>query len=192
VIPDSVIGVYFYRVRVGAAHCSGKMHLVRQRAVRGRACRMARDSNRAGRLSRAAGQRRCAMPITCDFRPDAKLAIFVHVGIVPDDEFLSSYRSFLEDPRFDPSFNLLVDLRRTSSTPRSSGALRTLAQFIRGVFRHNAVRPKVAVIAPEDLSFGLARMYEAFSESVLWEFAVFRAADAALAWLGAPEELMDN
>lgn len=133
------------------------------------------------------------MPITCTIRSDATLAIFVHVGVVPDEEFLTSYRGFLEDPRFDRSFNLLVDLRRTSSSPRSSEALRTLAGFIRGVFTDdNTVRPKVAVVAPSDLSFGLARMYEAFSDSVRWDFAVFRAPDAALAWLRAPMSLMEE
>jgi hypothetical protein len=132
------------------------------------------------------------MPITCDLMPDAGLAIFIHVGVVPDDEFLSSYRGFLEDPNFDNSFNLLVDLRRTCSSSRSTRALRALAEFIRGVYTDNTTRPKVAVVAPKDLSFGLARMYEVFSDSVLWDFAVFRAPDTALAWLRVPENLMED
>ncbi len=52
--------------------------------------------------------------------------------------------------------------------------------------------PKVAVVAPNDLSFGLARMYDAFAGSIPWDFVAFRAVDAALAWLSAPENLMDN
>jgi hypothetical protein len=35
-------------------------------------------------------------------------------------------------------------------------------------------------------------MYEFFSSTVTWEFAVFRAADAALTWLGLSENLMDD
>jgi hypothetical protein len=132
------------------------------------------------------------MPITCQFKPDARLIIFVHVGVVPDEEFLSSYRAFYKDPRFDKSFNLLVDLRRTDSSVRSSEALRKLADFIRGALAISKARPKVAVIAPEDLSFGLARMSQVFSDTVPWDFAVFRAPDAALAWLRVPENLMDD
>jgi hypothetical protein len=55
-----------------------------------------------------------------------------------------------------------------------------------------AEKPKVAVVAPEDVSYGLARMYEGFTNDVPWEFVVFRAAAAALAWLGLPENLMDD
>jgi hypothetical protein len=54
------------------------------------------------------------------------------------------------------------------------------------------MRPRVAVVAPKDLSFGLARMYDAFADSIPWNFVVFRAMDAALAWLGLPEDLMDS
>lgn len=132
------------------------------------------------------------MPITCDFRPDVKLAVFSQVGVVPDDEFLSSYRRFLQDPRLSKSFNLLVDLRRTCSSSRSSGALRKLAEFMQEMYTDKTVLPKVAVIAPEDLSFGLARMYEVFTSHLSWDFAVFRAPDVALAWLRAPENLLDH
>lgn len=132
------------------------------------------------------------MPITCDIKPDAKLVIFAHVGVVPDDEFLSSYRRFLKDPRFNKSFNLLVDLRRTNSSSRSSIALCTLAEFMQEVFTNNTTPPKIAVVAPKDLSFVMAHLYEVFSDSVLWDFTIFRALDAALAWLGAPENLMED
>jgi len=132
------------------------------------------------------------MPITCQFKPDARLVIFAHVGVVPDDEFLASYNAFYEDPRFDKSFNLLVDLRRTDSSVRSSEALHKLANFVRRELASTAARPKIAVVAPEDISFGLARMYEVLSDTVPWDFAVFRAPDAALAWLRVPENVMDD
>ena len=38
-------------------------------------------------------------------------------------------------------------------------------------------------MAPADNPFGLARMYEALSARVPWEFRVFRDEDSALAWL---------
>jgi hypothetical protein len=38
----------------------------------------------------------------------------------------------------------------------------------------------------------MARVYEAFSDLVPVDFNVFRAADAALAWLGMPENFMDD
>jgi hypothetical protein len=35
-------------------------------------------------------------------------------------------------------------------------------------------------------------MYEAFADSIPWDFVVFRAVDTALAWLRAPQDLLDN
>ncbi|UCF93005.1 MAG: hypothetical protein JSW39_02280 [Desulfobacterales bacterium] len=132
------------------------------------------------------------MPITYQLKPDERLVLLVHVGAVSDDEFLSFYKALYEDTQFDKSFNLLVDLRQTESAVRSAGALNEFADFMRGQFVDTTARSKVAVVAPEDISFGLARMYEVFSGDVPWEFAVFRAAEAASAWLGLSENLMNG
>jgi SpoIIAA-like len=132
------------------------------------------------------------MPITYHFKPDARLVILAHIGLVPDDEFLSFYKSFYEDSRLDKSFNILIDLRRTESSARSPSAMQESVDFIRQQFVHTGARPKVAVVAPEDVSFGLARMCEVFSDAAPWEFEVFRSADDALIWLDAAKNLMDE
>ena len=130
------------------------------------------------------------MPITYQLNPDERLVILVHAGVVTDDEFMSFYEALFEDTRFDESFNLLVDLRRAESSVRSAAILNKFANFIRRQYESSTAAPKVAVVAPEDISFGLARMYEAFSKEVPWEFEVFRAIEAALAWLGLSDNLM--
>ena len=132
------------------------------------------------------------MPIRCYFKPEEKLVVFIHLGVISDDEFLSSYKAFHQDPRFEKSFNLLVDLRHAESSTRSPSALREISDFRHQWFPQTAVRPKIAVIAPKDLSFGLARMYESYSDTDPAKFVVFRAVDAALAWLGLPESLIDD
>jgi len=130
------------------------------------------------------------MPIELHIRPEHHLVILVHVGATPDDEFLAFYRSLYESDTFDSSMNQLVDLRQADSQSRSPEVLRQFAGFIKSTLEDDGVYPKIAVVAPRDLSFGLARMYQAFAASVPWDFAVFRAMDAALAWLGLPEDLM--
>jgi hypothetical protein len=132
------------------------------------------------------------MPITVHIRPDDRLVVLAHAGPVQDDEFLSSYRTLFDDARYDKSFNVLVDLRRAESAVRSPEVLRDLAEFVKPRFENTQAIPMVAVVAPEDISFGLARMYEAFSDPVSWEFKVFRSAEEALLWLGLPEALVDD
>jgi hypothetical protein len=111
---------------------------------------------------------------------------------VTDDEFLGYYKSMVESDLFSTTMNLLIDLRHTDSSQRTGHALREFADFVTTKYADTSSRPKVAVIAPNDLSFGLARMYEVFADSIPWDFVVFRSVDTALAWLRAPEDLMDG
>ena len=129
------------------------------------------------------------MTIESHVRPEHNMAIFVHTGRVPDDEFLAFYKSFFESDAFKPPMNLLVDLRETNSSSRSPEALLRFAELVEAKLADITASTKVAVVAPKDLSFGLARMYEVLSDSVHWNFVVFRAMDAVLAWLGLPEDL---
>jgi len=129
------------------------------------------------------------MPITCEPRPDENLVIFRHVGEVTDIEFLTFYKRFFEDSNVSSALNLLVELQQTSSTPRSVGALRLLSEFLHGKFAGRPEQRRIAVVAPQHLSFGLARMYEVFSACLSWEFVVFRDHEAALPWLGIPERI---
>lgn len=132
------------------------------------------------------------MPINYHLKPENRLAIVVHSGTVSDKEFLSFYKSLYQDSGFDKSFNLLVDLSKAESSARSSSALYEQADMIRKQYADTAAKPRVAVVAPKDLSFGLARMYETFSSEMSWEFAIFRTDKAALDWLGLPEDLMKD
>lgn len=132
------------------------------------------------------------MPIKFYFRPNEKLVISVHVGTVNDDEFIASYKGLFESDRFDSSMNLLIDLRKADSSQRSTDALLQLAFLAQTTYQDSSAQPKVAVVAPEALSFGLARMAEAFSHKVPWDFAVFYSEVEALAWLGVPDDLLND
>ena len=132
------------------------------------------------------------MTIEYNISPEYNLIIIVHKRTIKDDEFLAFYRSLFKSDSFDPSMNFLVDLRETDSTPRTSDALRQFAEFARRILGDAGTPQKVAVVAPNDISFGLARMYEVLSNDVPWDFVVFRSMEAALAWLGVPEDLINR
>lgn len=123
------------------------------------------------------------MPITFEPQPDLQLVVIRHVGDIPDDEMLDFYRGFLAGPDAAQYLNLLVHLEETRSSGRSSQALRALAQLLEGESAGGEMHRRVAVVAPTDHSFGLARMYEALSGRIPWEFRVFRDVTAAREWL---------
>ncbi len=130
------------------------------------------------------------MPITMNPKPEHRLIILTHTGMISDNEFNDFYWRFFHSDTFSNSMNLLIDLRETDSRPRSAVTLHQFAGFVRERLDELSICPKVAVVAPKSLSYGLARMYQSYSDSVPWEFVVFRAVDAALAWLDVPEDLV--
>jgi hypothetical protein len=132
------------------------------------------------------------MAIECRTLAEHKLVILKHVGTIPDDEFLDFYKKLFKSDTFDPTMNLLVDLREADSTSRSSEVLFQLAEFAKSTLSDVPTKPKVVVIAPKELSFGLAKMYEAFSYMVPWEFVVFHSTDTALEWLDLPDDLLNS
>ena len=132
------------------------------------------------------------MPITCQLIQGERLAIFTHVGLVSDDEFLDRYRASFEDPQFDTSYDLLVDLRQTNSSVRGTKVLSQLAEYMWQLYAEAKSAPKVAVLAPGQLSFGLARMFESFSHDVKINFRVFRTAKSGLTWLERPPDLLPS
>jgi hypothetical protein len=132
------------------------------------------------------------MPISFHFRPEYNLVICAQIGKVDDEEFLASYTRLFNGNRYDPTMNLLVDLSRADSSERSGFVLQNFAAFVQKRLEENKTKPMVAVIAPRDVSFGLARMYEALANMIPWNFVVFRTAGEALAWMALPPDFMDD
>lgn len=133
------------------------------------------------------------MPITYTIRPDLRLIVITHTGIVEDEEFIQAYARLSCDEKFDITYNRLVDLRNTDSRVRSTEALRRLAKIDEA--QHEGIIspvPKTAVIAPSDLSYGLTRMYNAMSSDAVREFAVFKTAEEGLAWLDLPSDVLSG
>ncbi len=131
------------------------------------------------------------MPIKHSINKEHQLIVSVHVGTIPDEEFLRSYDNLFEDAAFNEHYNLLIDLRRATSGERSTAALRSLSSAVGHRYRKAETAPKTAIIAPTDISYGLGRMYQSFVDTVPGEVVIFRAADAALAWLGVPSTVLD-
>lgn len=58
-----------------------------------------------------------------------------------------------------------------------------LQALAKATARHRPAGARAAVLATDDLAFGLSRMYEAFVGDTSDRFRVFRAREEALSWL---------
>ncbi len=132
------------------------------------------------------------MPIRFYVDRDLRLVVAVHIGPVPDAEFLAAYEKLYADPDFDLSFDILVDLRKAESVSRSAAALQSLASSIVPRYERSKSPIKLVFVAKTDVSYGMSRMFQAFADTLPGESMVFRTMDEALDWLGAPPDAVDR
>ncbi len=77
----------------------------------------------------------------------------------------------------------LVDHTPAEHTDYTIADVRALARWDHALSNHTRKGIAVAVVAPKDLQYGLARMWEALVEVTGWETMVFRSRSCAEAWI---------
>ena len=119
------------------------------------------------------------MPISSELHPHQRLVRSRLWGVVSDPDLREHARLLRADPAFDPSHNHLVDLREVTELRVARDTIEAVARvsvFARGVRR--------AVVASSDFHYGMARMFEIFSDGTGRTVTVFRDVREAEDWLG--------
>ena len=107
-------------------------------------------------------------------------------GEVTADDERRALQSFGADPDLDPTADLLVDRRRAISQQNPQDLKGVVAES-RHVFPEADARPRMAIVAPQPLDFGLGRMIQlGAAGEPPHDLQVFETLDAACAWLGVP------
>lgn len=119
-----------------------------------------------------------------DFRlvPVHRLRIATFSGIVGDDELVESYRDLIAEPDYDLTFDDLVDLTPLVELRVTSDAVRRLVALFEP-YNHLGVTNRLAIVAPRDYMYGMARMYQLLRSEAPEQTMVFRSLDEAAAWL---------
>jgi hypothetical protein len=79
------------------------------------------------------------------------------------------------------SFALIL-LGDVTECPITSAEIRQIAVVDQQLAAVNA-NVALAAVAPQDLLFGMARMWQAFTDTIGWQTAVFRTRDEAEHWI---------
>ena len=131
------------------------------------------------------------MPISISVKPTEGVRYTVMSGDITGAELLEAYRPAVDARAAHPSLNGLVDMRGVRRLDVTSAAIWELTQLLR---RHEDTaserRRRVAIVAPSDFAFGMARMFEALAASggATTTYHVFRDMAEARAWLGLAAE----
>lgn len=118
------------------------------------------------------------MPIESRFDSERNLLITAAEGPLTADDVRSHQSTLASNPDFDPDADHLFDLSRVTDFDVGPGRIRDIASV--AIFSKASRR---AVVAPEDVLFGLSRMYTGYRDAAAENLRVFRTLEEALAWL---------
>ena len=94
----------------------------------------------------------------------------------------------LADARFRPDMRQVIDFGDITKVTLTGDQIRELAN--RKIFGPGSSR---AFVAPDDVLYGLARMFQAHRESNgETGIAIFRGMEEAVSWIGLPADLVDR
>ena len=96
-----------------------------------------------------------------------------------DRELRTHYERLEADREFDPTYRQLIDVRDVKSFKLSTAVM--LGTALAHVFRSGVPR---AIVVANEMQYGLARMFAAYSEADGQVVQVFRESKAAEEWLG--------
>ena len=115
---------------------------------------------------------------------DAGMIVHTIDGAISLDEALSAFDRATADERFRPSMNVLWDFTNGTILGGATDEIQELSKAFSRRLEHSAFH-KAAVAAPQDLAYGIARMYEGFSGEQPVDLNVFRSREEAMSWLRA-------
>ena len=123
------------------------------------------------------------MPITYTIDRQQNLIHTMGAGDITFAEVLDHFQALAADPAFNPGTDVLLDLLGCTSPP-SNAQVREAAAFL----EHRSVRlrfGRCAVVASQDVMYGMMRIFQVFAESAFASIRVFRNLEDARLWLNA-------
>jgi len=121
--------------------------------------------------------------ITYRILPKDKLVIVVHHDKSSTKQVKEFRKTLSSDPEYSPEYDVIND----------SSKLMKQYTFdeVCSIAEDKTLHPRIAIIAPSDLSFGVGRTWGMLVGNKEIEVNVFREAGAALSWLGKNYKLIE-
>jgi hypothetical protein len=120
------------------------------------------------------------MPTKLTIEPQLRMVYSSYYGDMTTTDLVQHIAAIRTHPKFDPNFDELIDATEVKSFDVPSDDVRELASH-ESPFHPHAKR---VLVAPQDLVFGLGRMFQTFGSERRPHFIVVRTMDEAYRRLG--------
>ena len=128
------------------------------------------------------------MPIAIEVDHAQRVRYASASGVLTDADVLEGYAGVLADPTYDPTLDVVFDCTGLEWLDVRPATIGRIAELVARADRAipPGVHPRAAIVAPADVAFGMARMYQARRESqnTPTRYFVCRTMDEARDWLG--------
>jgi hypothetical protein len=121
------------------------------------------------------------MPVTVEKRSDNGL-VLLYSGVLTGEEVINVKRTLITEQNRGLRY-LIVDTTATNEIHISGAELRGIAEENKRLAAIAEPGMLAAVAAPQDLAFGLSRMWEVIASDTGWRTSVFRSRAEADAWI---------
>lgn len=98
---------------------------------------------------------------------------------------VETIKNTVEDPKYKVGMNAIWACDKGTEINMTSEDTQALSEIARQAFDKNGVSYKLALVANDDLAYGMTRVYEGWSNDRPVKINSFRDMDKAIAWMEA-------
>ena len=129
------------------------------------------------------------MGVSYDIRDSGRIVYATHTGTIDLTQITAMWQDYMNDPAFQMDRPHLVDLAQVTETEVGFSEVFSLFSMFMRHYEQAGLRLYIAINAPRELTFGLARIFQNLAESSdVVETAIFDDLDSARQWALAKTE----
>lgn len=122
------------------------------------------------------------MPISYQIDVKHQLVLTTASGTLTDDDVLQFKFRLVRDPDFRPGMSELSDIRNVEKIEVTTIGIRQMVEQDKKDAKFIASH-RLAMVASDDVVYGMARMYQTLTESTMDNVKIFRDINEAHAWI---------
>jgi len=112
--------------------------------------------------------------------------------VASDKKLHKAYRTLYEHPHWQPGFHELSDLREAPISNITADGFRKFSALCEAFTKGKCEVFKSAVIVPDDITYGLTRLYEISAYESPECIQMFKTMDDAMTWMNITEEDLEG
>jgi hypothetical protein len=123
------------------------------------------------------------MPMSYTVDASQNLVRATGTGVLTDDDVMAHRQALAADPRFTPQMREVSDIRQVTDFQVTPAGVRLMVAADVKMVPAGGMH-KLAVVAEENVAYGMSRMYQTLDEPNIRSVGVFRNYKDAEEWLG--------